>query len=237
MSVENQIVSNFLPLVKPFSPDDWIVALLLGCFFIICYTVGKNRRILFSQTEYFFSNNIKQDGDLFFTLPGLVQNLLLLIFTSLCAGVLLFLSIRDILLFQRVPIILVLRYSILVAAIFLIRLIIYHLVNTALFDRLTALSWTRFYYINYAFVGFLLFVLSLISVFFITSVHFSKVGLIVAVSCFELVVLYRSFSVFFRKNCEHVYFFVYFCAMELIPTFIAWKFLTQSSSKILNFLL
>ncbi len=237
MSLDSQRISNFVAFKNPDSLDDWIVVLLLCCFFIICYTVGGNRPIFMSQINFFSPNRMPKGGGIVLTIPGFIHNLLLLALTSLCTGILLFVTLQEAGVCQGVPIVIVFRYALLIAAIFLIRLIIYHIVNVILFDHFTALVWTRFYYINFAFVGFFLFILSVITIFFNTSAYFSKVGLVVAVACFELVALYISFAIFFKKKCEYVYFFVYFCAMELIPTLIVWKFLTQTSSNIINFLL
>lgn len=207
--------------------SDWMVNdVLLLCFILVSYVLSHGKRHLMEEFKNFFSS--KERGSLFddTTASDMRHTLVLIFQTCLLSGFCLFDYFFDHAnaVFDGVPHQVVLVSSIAVFTVyFLLKWLVYSCVNLILFNKAKTLIWNNAYFNVIIWIGFLLFPLVLLIVFFDLSSQLSFIfaGIIVIISKFLLA--YKCFKNFFNQLHHVLHFILYFCALEILPDLILWK--------------
>lgn len=207
--------------------DGFAAILLLTAFFAVSVTVRSWRSLceMFSAlfrapvADYERSERAASEtrGFLFFVfLAAFVQGILFFVYAQAC--------LPDAFADVPPPVLPVVA----VASCFFFHLgkfALYRMVNSVLFDRSRTVQWADAYLLSLFASGFLLLPVVLSAVYFGLSLHHCAIALVSVSALVGLVLFFRCFRIFFRHGLGYVHIILYFCALEILPAFVLWRFL------------
>lgn len=212
----------------PYAPrmDEWVTCILLACFFVSAWVLAHSGRFLWQRGRDFILH--RERPDLFATSTGRDVRFLLLLIGQTCvlAGVYLFdcFSGADATLVAHVPSWMAIGAYLAAGLLFVfVKWLLYLFLGWIFLDKEQTALWTESYATLLYYLGFILFPLVLLVVYF--NVTLSTVLLIGVLLFFFLKIL--SFYKWLRLFCKHLYgcFWVilYFCALEILPCLMLYR--------------
>jgi len=209
--------------------DNWVTAIILVCFFIITLIIHFNRDHFKSQLRSLFYDRHRQN-DTRAVQTSIEENssLLLTIMLCLISGLGFFEYIqsqRGVFLGQLSPYLLIALYTACWAAYFLIKNITYYFVNWIFFDAESRLLWKDSASFLISLETILLFVIFVISVYFSFSINAAFWAVLSLIIIIKLLLLYKTFQIFFGEKYGSLHLFVYFCTLEIAPLLVVVKIL------------
>lgn len=100
---------------------------------------------------------------------------------------------------------------------FLIKYLLYSLVNWVYFDRKSNSQWTRLCLFLTSAEGVLTFPVVLLLIYFHLSVHYTLIYVVSVIAIIKILTFYQGFVIFFRRTAAGLQIILYFCALELMP--------------------
>lgn len=100
--------------------------------------------------------------------------------------------------------------------------IVYSMVNWVFFNKEYNRKWFSSYIMLYALAAFILYPVMLMKVFFSMDTQIVIGCLLSVVILIKTLTLYKLISNFKAKNYGRLLFFLYFCAVEIVPTIVMW---------------
>lgn len=100
---------------------------------------------------------------------------------------------------------------------FLIKYLLYSLVNWVYFDRKSNSQWTRLCLFLTSAEGVLTFPVVLLLIYFHLSVHYTLIYVVSVIAIIKILTFYQGFVIFFRRTAASLQIILYFCALELMP--------------------
>lgn len=112
------------------------------------------------------------------------------------------------------------------ASFFIIKTLLQLVVNWVFFDKEKNRQWITSLLFLLASLGLLLLPIVLIQSFFNLDIKISLIYLISIILLFELLSIYKLSRIFFIQKGAILGFFLYLCALEIMPVFLLWNVLT-----------
>ena len=119
-------------------------------------------------------------------------------------------------------------------AYFLVKMLLYTLVNLVFFDSKRNVQWLKSFLFLTSVEGVLLFPAVLLLAYFDVSVENVLKYLLIVLVVVKLLTIYKCFLIFFKQNVVKLQIILYFCTLEMIPLLAFWGALvfTANSLKI-----
>lgn len=108
-----------------------------------------------------------------------------------------------------------------------LKLAVCRLVNAVFFSRSQALLWTDACHLFLFAIGFLLLPVTLLTVYSDLPLHVRNTVLLTVFTIMGILLFFRCFSIFFKHGLGYVHLILYFCALEIVPAFMLWRFLLR----------
>ncbi|MBO7267761.1 MAG: DUF4271 domain-containing protein [Bacteroidaceae bacterium] len=206
-----------IPDHVPLYADDLLVALLLGCFFVMSAVLSDKEEFLGGILKGFFLPREDASGEAPNTVRALYMRLGMLVVSFLSVAVLISAYVL-----QRVDLGLSIGALIMYSFVALLVLYVakqglYWIVNWTFFDTRRAELWRNCYDSWQMLSGVLAYLCALCVVFGDWSASTVVKALLVWLVLAEIGLFFKSFHIFLAKKYGGLQLFVYLCTLELIP--------------------
>lgn len=213
------------PVPYTIAGDNLITSILLGCFILTMLAFSQSRRFIFRQTRnFFYVQHSDRPTALTETGGEMRFQIFLILQTCLLISLLYFFyskaQLNDTFVIEQYQVIGIYTGSI--AGYFLLKIILYSFINWVFFDRRRNIQWIHSCLFIGAMEGVLLFPAIMLLAFFNLSVSTISIYVIVVLALLKLLLFYKSYIIFFRERAVFVQFFLYFCALEILPLLAIW---------------
>lgn len=208
---------------RPYSirTDDILTGILLACLMVAALALSRTRFFFFQQARNFFRI---QRTDNVFEMTGTtgenrVQLFLCLQTCLLCALLSFVYTHNNIATHFSLdsPYELILIFMGSFVAYFLIKALLYSVVNNVFFDARRNMQWLRSFVFLTAIEGLLLFPLVMLQSYFNFSTNGALIYLIIVLTIVKFLTFYKCWAIFFRQNVVSLQIFLYFCTLEIVP--------------------
>lgn len=223
-SYGGRVAGESLPFC--FRNDDVITGLLLLLLFVSTFIVSHGWNYLVSATGEFFQG--KRHDTIFDTQDekALHGGSILVLQTTVCMGLLAF-GFLDDFYPQRLqadsPYVL-LGCDIGVCIVWMaLRLGLFHLVNSILFEREACRAWMSGMWLIVMASGLLLLPFTLLATYFDLSLSTQQSVLVLIGGVSEILLIYKSYITFFRHKGGSLHLILYLCTLEIIPLLLLWR--------------
>lgn len=220
--------------LRPYEPrnDEWITGVLLFCFLFTVFFVRQIWHFLRLRTKEFFHIATSEPTDIhevrttFENRYGMCMGFILCLMYAIAfyaytlhraGGFLGGLSNH----------VLIGYYMAAFLSYFSLRYLLHHFVNCIFFDKKARIQWGNAYSYLIFLETILLFPLLLVFVYFNFSGTAGVYSLLFLFFLAKIVLLIKTYSILFKKLYCLLHFFVYFCALEIIPMVIIRTTLTR----------
>ena len=205
---------------KPYhvSGDNGLAISLLACFVIVVVSLAAYRSVALARVkEFFLSKNV--DDDLAPSTPSFYLHILVTI-NCLLLAIMTFVGIH-----QLMPQVMewVDKYTF-IAVVFgvfvvfyLLKWLLYSLVNTVFFGGKKSLQWNKDFLFITALQTLMVFPVVLLLVYFNLSVDNAIICFAVVLFLNKMLTFYKGWVIFFKQKRLYLQFFLYFCALEMMP--------------------
>lgn len=201
------------------SNDDIISGILLICFLAGVISISLSHNFIIRQLRSIF-NKFERSFNLNETAYEVKFQFYLVIQTSLLLGILYFLftnnenrSILDV--YSRF--ILIGTYWGIFFSYFIIRHLLYDVVNWVFFPRHDNEKWRQLLLFLASFEGLLLFPIILLFIYFDLDIQVAFISVIIVVCLVKLIILYEAYVIFFKGISVKMQIILYFCTLEIMP--------------------
>jgi len=212
------------PVPYTVAGDDFVTTLLIFCFLMACVAFAKSRLFIIRQAKTFFRTPRFGTTVITETSNELRFQLFLALQTCLLVAIGYFIysraSISDTFTIDQYLVISI--YAGYVATYFLLKALLYTLVDWVFFDRKKNEQWMKSYLFLLSCVGVALFPAIMLMTYFGFSLQAAVVYALVVVIIAKILSFYKSFIIFFRRNGTFLQIILYFCALEVVPLFALW---------------
>ncbi len=229
---EREFASGLEAPRLPYAPrtDNGIALLLLLCFVLTSLTLGRSKKLLSEMLKGFIYH--RERTSLFsFSTSGEMRFLLLLLGqTCVLGGVVAFnyfVDAKPALITLVHPHVLLGIYIGVALAFLLFKWLVYSFLGWIFFDKTKSDQWLESYCSLVYYLGFLLFPFVLFLVYFDLSLTYLLVIALVLVIFTKILMFYKWVKLFFDNIFGLFLLIVYFCALEIMPYFIAYRGLME----------
>jgi len=231
--------TGFSGIPRPYQlwRDDWVVLFVLICLVLITLIQKRIRKLLFSEAKEFFfpSKNItrkeKHDSNYEQLFP-----LILALIISIMGGLVVFMYTQkglQLFLGQISPYVLIGIYIGIWIAYFVVKNLTAAFVNWIFFDKVKRDLWRRSYFFLFS-VESILFFLVIISTIFLNLSPTVPLWIILSIGLvIKLLLLYKTFLIFFPKFHGALHLIVYFCTLEIMPILAVFKVLIRVTDELI----
>ena len=201
--------------------DDMVTLLLLLCFVFFAVSLARSGQFILHQAkDFFLVHHEEDDGDLptympFHVFMLMADCLLLGIFSYIIAA-----EYQDIQFLIESQSLVVIILCALFGLYFLVKWLLYSLVNSVFFGSNKKLQWDYAFLLLTAVETVTLFPLVLLIVYFDLSATIALFFFVFVILMNKILTFYKSWSIFFRQNNRSLQIFLYFCALELTPLLV-----------------
>ena len=220
------------PVPYTISGDDLIMGLLLGSFVLALIALSKSRAFIARQTRNFFHVQRGTTTEITETSGELWVQYFLVLQTCLLFSIIYFFYLRayvtDTFVIEHYQIIGL--FSAVGVAYYLIKAILYWIVNRVFFDAKCNEQWTKSFLFITSCQGLLLFPLVLVLACFDLAIQSVVIYVVIVVIFSKLLTLYKTFLIIFRQKDQFLQNILYLCALEIVPLFSLWSILVQMSN-------
>ncbi len=212
------------PIPYSIAGDNLITSILLVCFIIATVAISKSGNFLQRQLKNFFYS--QREGTTVITETGeeLRFQLFLMLQTCLLSAIIFFYYSRaanseafSFAHYQTLSI-----FTIGIAAYFVLKYLLYAIVNWVFFDKKKNEQWTKALLFLSSVEGILLFPDVMLLSYFGLSIQHAVIYALAVIVIVKLLAFYKAYLIFFKHNSLILQSFLYFCALELMPLGILW---------------
>ena len=220
------------------SNDNTVTALLLGCFVMAMIAFAVSRNFIEKQIKSFF-HVARRKEVVTETAYEVRFQIFLIVQTSLLLSILYYFfahgSGRGGLESESQLSVIGCFFGIFMGY-FLIKNLLYKLVNWVFFDSKSNGQWGRTWLFLSSLEGVLLFPLVLLQIYFSLSLQAAFVYALIVVLFVKMLTLYKGYAIFFKRRAVSLQIILYFCALELMPMMVLWGILVITDNYlIINF--
>ena len=200
--------------------DDTITGLLIGCFILALVAFSKARRFIIRQAKDFFhepkssvTEFTETSGEFRFQLFLVLQTCLLM---SLVAFLYTLERVSDtFILSSQYQLIGIFFASFL--AYFLLKVGLGHLINSVFFSKKKSIRWLKAQVFVISAEGVAMFPAVMLLSFFSMSLDGALAYTALVIIAVKILLLYKSYVIFFKRKGFFLQIFLYFCALEIVP--------------------
>lgn len=207
------------PVPYTLAGDNLITAALLACFVFGAIAMSNSRHFILRQIKEFFHSPRTGTTVITETAAEVWFQLLLGMQTCLLFGIVYFFFSRtflgDTFTISQYRIIGI--YSALFAAFFLAKAVLYLVTGWVFFDAKKTRQWVKSFLFLTAIEGLLLYPATLLLTYFHLSIQAVAIFALILIVLVEILTLYKTFIIFFKRIGAFLQIFLYFCALEIIP--------------------
>lgn|SRR5574344_287982 len=216
------------PVPYTISSDNVVTSLLLLCFILALVAFAHSRKFIVRQAKNFFYPANREVTDVSETSREVRFQMFLVFQTCLLVSILYFfyngIDIYDKLVLQS-PYQLLVLYVGIVIGYFILKGLLYTFVNWTFFDKKRNGQWMHSVIFMTAVEGVCLYPLVLLRVFFNLSMQNTIIYFMIVIVLSKLLLIYKCYSIFFRRLGSFLQIILYFCALEMTPMLALWGFL------------
>jgi|WetSurMetagenome_2_1015567.scaffolds.fasta_scaffold01573_10 hypothetical protein len=200
--------------------DNFVTGMLLGCFILALIAFSQSRSFLFRQAKDFFYTKRSGTTEVSETSAELRFQFFLVLQTCLLLALLYFfyttIYIADTFVLSSQYQLIAIYFGI-IASYFLVKTILYTLVNNVFFDNKKNVQWLKAQIFLTSAEGVALFPFVMLHAYFDLSIKNTLIYFAVVVIFVKLLSFYKCYSIFFRKIGAFLQIILYFCALEITP--------------------
>ena len=112
----------------------------------------------------------------------------------------------------------------------IVKIALYQLTGWVFFNKRQTRLWIKFMLFSFSTIGIVLYPIVLLDAYFNLSIQITLTCVAIIVILFKILAFYKAFLIFFSKKPVYLQFFLYFCALEIIPLFAMLACLVVSSN-------
>ncbi len=217
--------------------DNTITTLLLVSFIIAVISFSNAGNFILRQVKSFFYTSHEGSGDFTETANELRFQTFLVFLTCLLLSMIFYFYTLD-----KYGDIFILKSQYYLIAIyfaqticyFLIKSILYTIVNLTFFDSKRNVQWVKTYLFIISVQGVLLFPLVILWAYFNLTLQTAVIYFVISLLFIKILTIYKCYIIFFQRNVVKLQIILYFCTLEIIPLLSYWGALelTANSLKI-----
>lgn len=218
-------LNDITSIPADFNYDDWMLSALLVSFILMCLVIGPNR----SEFKKSIKSQLKfngKDDNLVYSSLGTTDSFLMMLQVSFAVGSSQYVLLRKTIEDNPDTLKVVMASSLIVFLIIFFKVNLCNFVNHFLYNRRLMPTppslWTGFYILSIFTFGSFLSLISILFFLFDLPIGIGRVLLITCAIIVEISIIIKTYRVFFRKKIGLLIFFIYLCALEFAPTFLAW---------------
>ena len=224
------------PVPYRFRTDNFVTILLMVSFFLVVWVISRSRRFLAHSVKDFFHTRMRENLFAERTENELRGQIFLVFQTCFVLGILFFDFTQELQVdvFNQVSPYKILGVSTAICSLYyLLKVGVSSFVNSIFFEKAQCERWAEAYMLTVLGLGLSLFPVALLVVYFDLSFHHLIYLALSLLVLDKLLLLYKTYSIFFRYTLGWVHLILYFCTLEVTPLLILWRALTYAN----NFLL
>ena len=200
--------------------DNTVTALLLGCFIIVLAAFANSRRFMLMQVKHFFREPRLGTTEMSETTAEVRYQLFFVLQTCLLLAIISFLYTIECVAdtfnlasqYQLVAI-----FFGIFTGYFALKTLLYWIVNCVFFGKKESVRWLKSLLFATSAEGLALFPLVLLQSYFDLSVQKAIIYVAFVIVFVKMMLLYKSFVMFFKNKSFFLQIILYFCALEMIP--------------------
>ena len=224
-------------VVKPYTiaGDDIITSLLFGCFILTLFALARTRQFMLRQAKSIFYLVREEVGE---TSDEIWMLFYMVLQTCLLSALIVFFFLRnrlgDLMLSEQYAIIGAL--SGLFVGYLLLKTFMYKLTGWVFFNGKKNEQWKKGFLFLMSTEGLLLFPLVILLAYADFPLHNALIYAFIVIIIVKLLLLYKAFIIFFRRNGVYLQIILYFCAIEIVPLIVLGGILDMASQHLtINF--
>lgn len=212
------------PVPYTIAGDNLIVSLLLLCLIMTLITLRQSYRFFMQHAKRFFYVTRENVSEVSETGKEFYYQLFLVVQASLLFSVLFMLlasrNVHTSFIIENYEVIGI--YTVVFLAYFLLKSILYDVVNITFFDGKKNKQWKQSYLLLISFESILLLPQILLVSFFDLTVQAGIIYMLSLLFLIKMLSLYKSYNIFFRQSGAFLQIILYFCALEIVPLSVLW---------------
>ena len=225
------------PVPYRFRTDNFVTIVLMVSFFLVVWVISRSRRFLTHRVKDFFHERQRENLFAERTDNELRGQLFLVFQTCFVLGILFFDCTQELQeeVFNQVSPYKLLGVSTGICLIYyMLKIGVCSFVNSTFFTRDKCERWSEAYMLTVLALGLSLFPVALLVVYF--DLSFSHLTMLAfgLLAVDKLLLMYKTYTIFFRYTLGWVHLILYFCTLEITPLLILWRALTYANSFLLT---
>ena len=217
--------------------DDWVTLFVLICFLLLVVVLKKTRFNITAQTkDFFFPSKNAQKEEKAENNNSLQTSLFMMFILSIMGGLGMFVFTQnhlDLFLGQISPYMLIALYIGIWVIYFLTKVILSSFVNWIFFDKTKRKLWQKAVFYLTTAESLLFIPVIIVTVYFNLPANIS-LWIIVAIGLLiKILLLYKTFLIFFSKFYGTLHLIVYFCTLEIMPLLVVFKILIRVTDELI----
>ena len=197
--------------------DDLMTIVLLACTVLLVLLLSFNGRFLLEKSkEFFFAHS----GDDYDVLTASTARYLPLLAVGCCLlGLGWYVVVGNELpeTFREVPVAVVAVFAAAFALFFLLKDLLYEIVNGVLFGSKKSIQWRQSFLFLTTLEGAMMLPMVVALFYFDLPANFAIYGGVVVLFLNKMLTFYKSYNIFFQQNERFLENILYFCALEITP--------------------
>lgn len=200
--------------------DNTITALLLGCFIIALAAFANSRRFMLKQVKHFFREPRHNVTEMSETTAEVRYQAFFVMQTCLLLSIIAFMytleRVADTFSLSSQYQLVAIFFGIF-AAYFAAKTLLYWVVNSVFFGKKKSARWLKSFLFATSAEGIALFPLVLLQSYFELSIQKAIIYVVFVIVLVKMMLLYKSFVMFFKSKSFFLQIILYFCALEMQP--------------------
>ena len=219
--------------------DNLLTGLLLLCFIMIVIAFSNVKNFLLRQFKSFFFFSHEAASEVSETALELRFQFFLVVLASLLISLLFYFYTLYYIgetYILRSPYYLILIFWGILLAYYLLKAMLYTVVNLILFDGKRNKQWIRSFLFISSAEGILMFPAMMVKGYFDISIESAAIYVVVVLTIIKILTFYKCFIIFFSRNVVKLQIILYFCALEMVPLLFVWSILNATANMLkINF--
>jgi hypothetical protein len=200
--------------------DSFMITLLLACFLMAVYAIANARSFIIRQLRTFFYVHREGTTEITETAVELRFQMFLVLLTCMVLSLLAYFYtihyIGDTFSLHSDYQLIAIYFAFFVVY-YLLKALLYTLVNNVFFDGKRNVQWLKTYLFISAMEGVLAFPAVLIREYLDISIGNVVIYFVILLSIVKFLTFYKAYTIFFRLNVVKLQIILYFCTLEIIP--------------------
>lgn len=225
------------PVPYLFRNDNFVTIILLLSFFLVVWVISRSRHYLREQTKSFFHERERENMFSERTQTELRGQIFLIFQTCFVLGILFFdfTQEKQVEAFNQLSPYMILGTSVALCVLYcILKTGLYSFVNSIFFERRACSRFIEVYMVSVLALGLALLPVTLLVVYFDLNFHSLAIVFLCIFVLDKMILLYKSWRIFFSYQWGWVHLFLYFCTLEIAPVFILFRVLVYANSILLT---